>query len=156
LIKNKVWLIEDLTENHFTKSVTLQQEFHSVKRIPEQVFALLAWLPFSMVAWIYSFTLTQWNKCVFMNPNLLVIENLAILNVKRPLLVPSSLTNFLQVLKNSDELFRSGTWVEDAACGTRETTTRPGSASFILVQKPGVMAYQRLFDIAAKSSSDRG
>jgi hypothetical protein len=71
--------------------MTLEKEFHSVKRIPQELVAVLAWLPFSMVAWIYSLNLTQWNKCVFLNPNLLVIEILALPDVTRPLLIPRSL-----------------------------------------------------------------
>jgi hypothetical protein len=147
--------IEKLIDNHFIKSMMLEKEFHSVKRIPENVFSMLAWLPFPMVSWIYSLNLTQYNKCVFLNPNFLVIEILPILNVTRLLLFPRSFFNFAQVLKNSDELFRSGTWVENTACCARRLQTHlPGSSTFILVQNPGGVAYQRLYDIA--TISDRG
>jgi hypothetical protein len=135
--------------------MTLEEEFHSVRRIPQELIAQLAWLPFSMVAWIYSLTLTQWNKCVFLNPNLLVIEIIGTFKATK-LLSPALSTIFVQVLKNSDEFFRSRTWVEDAACSVRRPDSNAGASPLLLVQQPGAMEYQRIFDIAARSSTDRG
>jgi hypothetical protein len=63
--------------------------------------------------------------------------------------------NLMQVLKNSDEFFRSTLLTEESARGVTRRNNRIGCYPVLSVQKPGAVAYQRVLDLATRSSSDR-